>query len=287
LFESTQNASVVYVDQAHECVYPVHALTNGSQINFSGEWLSFYGMRSGYEGETYLGRVANLKFKNLSILQQNLNEDKGILTDIASGKIFEVGSNSYGPGIMSYKDKDYYLSYLGNGRLKIWDIDAARLLDEIQLFEKLGAPSFFYLQGPIYKSFETGSAQSPYEIFSDYSCQKMPELNKEWLQDQLNQRTAIQDDSRYANWLCLNLEVITCNDFLMTYYTLSDKDGVLYLRAKDGYLKKIQKMKTCLKNFPEITYPPNQEMVEVYRFPGATGNKSFFQKIKETFSKKK
>lgn len=290
LFESTQNASVVYVNEEQRCVQPVRALAKADEINFSDGELAFYGKLMGYEGQEEWGHVNKFKFKNLSILQQNFNGDKSTITDISSGKIFEVGNDSLESRnesrVMSYKNSDYYVSYLGRGRLKVWDIDSARLLDDIQLFEKLGEPSFFYLQGSIYDSFETGSAQKPHDLFSDDNCLKMAELNKDWLQDQLNQRLTVKDDSRYDNNLRLNYEVMSY-EFLMSYYLLEHKNGILFLGAKHGYLEKIQKIKTCLQKFPEITYPPNQELVEVYRFPGATGNKSFFKKIKEKFSEKK
>jgi hypothetical protein len=295
VFDRAKDAYLVYANESTSCVYPVAQLSVATdksfppslEVNSSTEKVHWY-TRNNTE---YDGGGSNIEFSFIKTsvvkLAEGWDSTAVSVIHVPDNADLDFGTTYYPKiGLIDHQNNQYYVTYPGTGVLKIWDLGSGQLKDEVQLYEKLGAPTFYYLHLLIDGALDYGGSTNSQMIFGN-SCENLSRLNKDWVQDHLSKRKKIKDNKKYTGGYGFRREIGGYSDYLLEYYDLIYKDGAIYLKAQAGYLKDIQKMKTCLKDFPEITYPPNQELVEVYRFPGATGNKSFFQKIKETFSKKK
>jgi hypothetical protein len=246
----------------------------------------FYSPVSEYDGPDYYFDLY-FKYPNIFIKKNDVWRPNLAVVNIADYSRFEFGSersqigNPKSPiGTYNFNGQEYLFNYPGEGVFKVYHLNPPKLIENLQIFEKLNTPSFFYLHHCMLEkmygneSVTYGYVKGRKDYFSNSFLDEAAGLDRKWIREQLTQLKEIKDDSRFTGHQYFLGELSDTIDYLLAYYDLVYDNGIVYLKAKAGYLESIRKIKNVLKDIPEITYPPEQESIEIYRLPGAKSKNS-------------
>ena len=299
--EKNQQYYVVSEDKKNRCLYPLDTRNNLNDLVLLDKEHEqyFYSPVSEYDGPDYYFDLY-FKYPNIFIKKNDVWRPNLAVVNIANNSRFEFGSersqigNPKSPiGTYNFNGQEYLFNYPGEGVFKAYHLNPPKLIENLQIFEKLNTPSFFYLHHCILNklygddSATYGYAKDRKDFFDDRFLSEVSKLDRQWIQENLNQWKSINDGSQFTGHQYFYDPFADTIDYLLAYYDLIYDNGIVYLKAKAGYLESIRKIKNVLKDIPEITYPPEQELIEIYRLPGAKSKNpsghgffNFFKKSK-------